>query len=51
MIKFLNNIEDKEIKFAVIISRTNDGDGFFANIKKEIHLNFQEDIEKKGKRF
>lgn len=40
MIKFLNNIEDKEIKFAVIISRTNDGEWVLCKHKERNTFEF-----------
>lgn len=40
MIEFLNNIEDKEIKFAVIISRTNDGEGVLCKHKEKNTFEF-----------
>lgn len=40
MIEFLNNIEDKEIKFAVIISRTNDGEWVLCKHKEKNTFEF-----------
>ena len=40
MIEFLNNIEDKEIKFAVIISRTNDGEWVLCKHKERNTFEF-----------
>ena len=46
-VNFYDNIDDKMLKFAVIISKTN-GKWYFASIKKEIHWNFLVGIEKGG---
>ena len=49
-VKFYDNVDDKLLKFAVIIAKTN-GKWFFASIGKEIHTKCLADTEKTEKIF
>ena len=40
-VKFYDTVNDELLRFAVVISS-----GYFASIKKEIHMKYREDIEK-----
>ena len=49
-VKFYDSIDDKFLKFAVIISKKM-VNGYFANIKKEILMKYQAGIGKVAKIF
>ena len=49
-VRFYDTVNDELLKYAVIISQSN-GSGYFASIKKEIHMKCREGIEKMGRIF
>ena len=46
-VNFYEQVDDKLLKFAVIISKHN---GYFASIKTEAHMKFPEDTENQTRR-